>query len=121
MRKLTRYALDATKTTLHDFLSADVLAPENLPPLHQAYEWLHFPPHDPALQRAKDRLSFSEMLLLHLGLTQRKRARESGDAFAFRFAPTDVERFESTLPFRFTDAQRRVVAEITNDLRHDYP
>jgi ATP-dependent DNA helicase RecG len=121
MRKLTRYALDATKTTLHDFLPVDLLAQENLPPLHQAYEWLHFPPHEPALERAKNRLSFSEMLLLHLGLTRRKRARESGNAFAFRVDQPEVERFEASLPFRFTDAQRRVVGEITRDLQHDFP
>lgn len=121
MRRLTRSALDATKTTLHDFIPTEWLRPESLPALHQAYEWLHYPPSEPVLDRAKRRLAFSEMLLLQLGLTQRRLRRESGDAFAFRVEASEVDRFESALPFRFTDAQRRVVGEITGDLQRDCP
>jgi ATP-dependent DNA helicase RecG len=121
MRRLTRYALDATRTTLPDFVPPALLRPESLPALHQAYEWLHYPANEAVLDRAQRRLAFSEMLLLQLGLTQRRLGREAGDAFPFAIDQVDVDRFEAALPFRFTDAQRRVVAEITGDLRRTYP
>lgn len=121
MRRLTRYALDATKTTLQDFVPPVLLRPESLPALHQAYEWLHYPPNEAVLDRAQRRLAFSEMLLLQLGLSQRRLGREAGDASPFTIDQADVDRFEAALPFRFTDAQRRVVSEITGDLRRKFP
>lgn len=121
MRRLTRYALDATRTTLQDFVPPALLRPESLPGLHQAYEWLHYPANEAVLGRAQRRLAFSEMLLLQLGLTQRRLGRESGEAFPFTVNQADIDRFEAALPFRFTDAQRRVVREITGDLQHTFP
>jgi ATP-dependent DNA helicase RecG len=121
MRRLTRVALDATRTTLPDFIPESLLRQEELPALHQAYEWLHYPAHQVGLDRAKRRLAFSEMLLLQLGLSQRRLGREAGEAFRFEVRSDDLERFESALPFRFTGAQDRVVGEITSDLQRGFP
>jgi ATP-dependent DNA helicase RecG len=121
MRKLTRSALDATRTTLQDFVPTSLLREGSLPSLHQAYEWVHYPPDGRKLEIAKDRLAFSEMLLLQLGLTYRRKGREAGDGFRFAIEPDDIARFEAALPFRFTGAQRRVVGEIIADLRKDFP
>jgi ATP-dependent DNA helicase RecG len=121
MRGWTRQALDATKSTLEDFLPATVLNDKRMPGLHDAYETVHFPTTKPRLDRARERLAFGEMLLLQLGLTRRRRERQSTGAYPFAFDESAVDYVETLLPFDFTQAQRRVIREITDDLKLEHP
>ncbi|MFK7602991.1 ATP-dependent DNA helicase RecG [Deinococcus sp. SM5_A1] len=78
----------------------------------------HFPRDETHLSRATSRLRFDEYLFLELrmllqgedSVLQGKRFQAKGD---------DINRFEAALPFRFTNAQRRVLLEITDDMRGD--
>jgi ATP-dependent DNA helicase RecG len=121
VRGWTRYALDATRTTLQDFLPEQVLAEKRMPRLHDAYEAVHYPPNKPRLERARERLAFGEMLLLQLGLTRRRRERKATGAYPFSFEDSAIDYVESRLPFEFTRAQRRVIEEIAGDLRLEHP
>jgi ATP-dependent DNA helicase RecG len=121
LRGWTRYALDATRQTLGDFLPEALLAQREMPALHRAYEAVHFPTNQRELQRARERLAFGEMLLLQIGLTRKRKARQSTGAYPFTFDAEMIDRFEERLPFRFTNAQRRVIDEITADLRLEHP
>lgn len=121
MRRLTRAALDATKTTLVDALPHAVVDPRGLMRIDEAYESLHYPANQQRLERAKTRLTFEEMLLLQLGLIQRRSERQSAGGFSFTVDPALIEEFEAGLPFRFTRAQRKVIQEIAGDLRQNRP
>src|SRR5690606_8901366 len=92
-----------------------------MPTLHAAYEAGHYPPSKARLDRARERLAFGEMLLLQLGLTRRRHERQSTGAYPFTFDNEAIEHVESMLPFKFTGAQRRVIGEITDDLRLEHP
>ncbi|MCC6705886.1 MAG: hypothetical protein IT334_13490, partial [Thermomicrobiales bacterium] len=121
LRGWTRYALDATRTTLPDFLPAALLEMKRMPGLHDAYETVHYPRSQALLDRAQERLAFGEMVLLQIGLTRRKRERQATGAYPFSFDESTIEQFTSRLPFRFTRAQERVMREIAEDLQREHP
>ena len=87
-----------------------------------AYQAVHAP-RDPAeAERARERFVFAEFLTLATAAQLRRAARESDhDARALRVPPDLLERFEATLPFALTGAQRRVIREIWNDMSRDVP
>ena len=79
---------------------------------------IHFPHDEAHLQRANARLRFDEYLFLELRmLLQGEDAVLQGKRFEAR--GEDINKFEGALPFRFTNAQRRVLLEITDDMRSD--
>ncbi len=87
-----------------------------------AYQAVHAP-RDPAeAERARERFVFAEFLTLAAAAQLRRAARESDHAARALRVPADLlDRFESSLPFAPTDAQRRVIREIWNDMTRDVP
>ncbi|AFD25247.1 ATP-dependent DNA helicase RecG [Deinococcus gobiensis] len=79
---------------------------------------IHLPGDEAHLSRATARLRFDEYLFLELRmLLQGEDAVLQGKRFEAR--GEDIHTFEGALPFRFTNAQRRVLLEITDDMRSD--
>ncbi len=75
---------------------------------------IHFPEDEAALEAARRRLVFEELLVLQLGmLTMKSRAR--GEAGA-RIPRAYTEEFFARLPFSPTGAQRRAVEECVADI-----
>lgn len=103
--------------------------PENLPqPIlerfklinrHEAYKNIHFPTSLEVLKQAEIRLKFEEFFFLNLQMLTKKMANKQ----RIKSHPfTQVGDFFNTfykehLPFELTNAQKRVVKEIRNDLR----
>lgn len=90
--------------------------------IQEAIAHIHFPPDQEALQAARRRLVFDEFFYLQLGLLQR-RAQQRQEQTNVVLAPTGklIDAFYETLPFKFTDAQQRVVNDILNDLQQPIP
>ena len=84
-----------------------------------ALQNLHFPGDFAALDAARRRLSFEDMLTfrLMLGTLKKRRVQNGGVAFA----PADAQAFCARFPFALTAAQKRVMAEIAADMRADKP
>ncbi|HEX2863277.1 MAG TPA: ATP-dependent DNA helicase RecG, partial [Deinococcales bacterium] len=114
IRKSVKKALDAVPDP-GDYLSSKVRGQHGLTRLDQALQGAHFPPDDAALHAALKRLKFDEFLFLELRVLLQGSAGTLGKQFS---APDEeVARFEGILPFTFTGAQRRAVAEIVADMR----
>ncbi|NJD07406.1 MAG: ATP-dependent DNA helicase RecG [Methylococcaceae bacterium] len=96
----------------------------DVPHLIDALRLLHAPPAQgkPAdLERARRRIAFEELVAHQLGGRRlRARVRHQG-APSLRLDDETAEGFRSMLPFRPTEAQRRVMAEIAADLANDKP
>jgi ATP-dependent DNA helicase RecG len=95
-----------------------------LPSRPEALEQIHRPSDSEALQQARRRLVFDEFLLLQLALGLR-RQRLKGQA-APSLLPTSgadslMAQFLALLPFPLTAAQRRVLAQIRQDLAKPQP
>jgi ATP-dependent DNA helicase RecG len=95
---------------------------KGFPQLAQAYRALHAPVTPEEAAKARERFIFTEFLALALAaeLKRSTRVREH-NAQALSVAPTLPAEFEAALPFPLTQAQRRVIAEIWNDMAHDAP
>ncbi|USD25171.1 ATP-dependent DNA helicase RecG [Flagellimonas marinaquae] len=79
---------------------------------------IHFPKNQELLAKAQFRLKFEELFFVQLQLISKKMLRKKKikgmpfDAVGERF----TEFFENHLPFELTNAQKRVIKEIRNDL-----
>ena len=75
----------------------------------------HFPDSQEALQAARRRIAFEELLLYQIALALFRHTHREGIAIEFEDAA--LEAFWSALPFAPTGAQRRVLNEVAADLR----
>jgi len=83
---------------------------------------LHFPDSDEKLKTARKRLAFDELFFLELGLGLRKRRVEIEElGVAFKSESKLLKDFSSNLPFELTNAQKRVFAEIREDMTNAKP
>jgi ATP-dependent DNA helicase RecG len=110
-------------------LPADLRQRQSLPVRAEALRQIHFPPEDAALddyERARSpahrRLIFEELFWLALGLLVKRgqRIKEPKGA-PIKIDDAAKQRIASVLPFKLTEAQRKVVKEIFRDLRSDAP
>lgn len=116
LRRAAYRALQAAP--LDDYLPAHWRRQYEVTDLGDALWGIHFPADEAHLSRADKRLRFDEYLFLELRmLLQGEDAVLQGKRFEAR--GEDIHRFEQALPFRFTNAQRRVLLEITDDMRSD--
>ena len=126
---LRRLIGQALKTCdLEDTLPETVAARLALPQFGDAVQLLHNPP--PAVPKAElqqrrhpawRRIKFDELLAQQLSMRLHHRRRRSAGAPAVRPADKLARTFVSRLPFTFTRAQSRVLADIRNDLGQPYP
>ncbi|MDR6218683.1 ATP-dependent DNA helicase RecG [Deinococcus soli (ex Cha et al. 2016)] len=116
LRKVTYLAVH--RTDYPDHLSSTICARWSLTTLKDALLGMHFPEDEAHLTRAMERLRFDEYLFLELRiLLQGEQGVLLGKRFHAR--EEDIDRFERTLPFKFTGAQRRVLSEIARDMRDE--
>jgi len=87
--------------------------------LHYAIENIHFPKDAQKLKESKFRLVYDELFLLQLALLsikQRFDNESNGIVFSNQVKMQD---FVSSFPFKLTNAQNRVLAEIENDMESE--
>lgn len=90
--------------------------------LKNAIANIHFPEDSDCLRIARRRLVFDEFFYLQIGLLQRQQKAKAIQTSAI-LAPTGklLAQFNEILPFKFTNAQQRVIHEILNDLQKPTP
>ena len=121
LRKIAFAALEAYGAMMPDLLPESLRQARQLPVLSDALWGIHFPETLDAMEIARRRLAYDELLIMQLLVAERRReaAREPGIAFAETVAP--VEELRTALPFSLTDAQNRVVGEIGADMKSPHP
>ncbi|MGH2405498.1 MAG: ATP-dependent DNA helicase RecG [bacterium] len=122
LRGIIRDALDAHAAAMPDVLPEALGRRLRLPALAQALWAAHFPEAEGDQIAGRRRLAFEELLVLQIGILQQRRAAQAAPRGAAYGPPGGLlERFLDSLPFPLTGAQRRVMAEITADLRRPVP
>ena len=114
-----RQGLDACADILPDVLPDQVRQDHHLCRIGFAYENIHFPGDEKALDLARRRLAFEELFFFTIGLQRLRNRRET-----VRVEPcghVDMAEFYHTLPFTLTEAQRRCVDEALGDMRSGQP
>ncbi len=129
IRTLTMYAL--THYPIPEHLPLGLLSKYQLMPLGDAVSHVHFPPDGSDLtlwhagkSQAHRRLAFDELFLMQLGLAVQKQGREAsvGIAFDKKDHPDSLSsRLQALIPFPLTEAQKRVFAEIKENMASSQP
>jgi ATP-dependent DNA helicase RecG len=126
LRNLASQALGRMKRTPPPELLPNEL--NDFPTLTEALAYLHQPPlaADVALLQSgrhpcQQRLAFEELLAHYLSLRNLRHLANRETAPRLAGGEELTARFVDSLPFRFTAAQQRVIAEITDDLDKSHP
>jgi ATP-dependent DNA helicase RecG len=100
----------------------------SLPSRAHALHEVHFPPEDTPPRElatfstpAHRRLIFEELFFLELGLELKRRRMRERQGIAFTTSPAVRDAIKEVLPFHPTVAQKRVFAEIVDDMRQTAP
>ena len=118
MLKLIGAALEGVLPTLQETLPDYIQKEKGLVPLTFALRQIHFPIDQAALGKASYRLKFEELFLLQLSLLKQKYIR-SRNAVGLRM-PAVGDAFNAcykALPYELTNAQKRVIREIREDMK----
>ena len=118
MLKLIGTALEGVLPGLQETLPDYIIKEKGLVPLTYALRQIHFPVDQDALAKATYRLKFEELFLLQLSLLKQKYIRSS--SIKGIYMPNVGEAFNkcyNALPYQLTNAQKRVIREIREDMR----
>lgn len=105
---------------LPENLPARLLQEYQFPSRYEAYQQIHFPISELAYQRALARLKFEELFIaqLRLGLIKLERHRYSRGVIFSQVGEHFNNFYHNHLPFALTNAQKRVLKEIRQDMAH---
>ena len=122
IRRLVASALAKGIGAIADPIPDPVRRQFALPERRTAIQQYHFPDTLEGRDTARNRLALDELLLIQLGMLQRKRQwRDEGEGLAI---PTDdavLTSFRELLPFTLTGAQDRALAAILADMARPVP
>ena len=96
--------------------------------LPEALRFIHFPPESADLEAldahqspAHRRLAFDELFFLQLGMALKRQGIKAEVGISFNVSPPRLQKALGTLPFQLTQAQARVVEELSRDMAHPEP
>ena len=124
LRILTALALaELERASVRDWLPAELLADLSLPTLGEALGYVHRPPPGADLaplaagrHPAQRRLAFEELLAHQLSLRLLRREIRADASWPLAPPGALASRLRAALPFALTNAQERVLGEISADL-----
>jgi ATP-dependent DNA helicase RecG len=120
IRRLIREALNEFKV-LPEHLPDWLVKEQKLIPHTKAVSEMHFPTSSGDLELAKKRLGFEEVFELSLAALLNKYELAHEHALLIPFKEKLAKDFVAKLPFKLTDAQRKVVWTIYKDMEQSYP
>lgn len=120
LRFLIKNLIDL-RQKLPEILPEKIRRERDLPEIKTALWQIHFPKNLAEAERARRRFNFEELLLLQLHALKERLRLKQHDAPTI---PTDIQlmkQFVNSLPFELTNAQRRSIWEIIQDLAKPSP
>jgi len=117
LRRVLKPLLDKISLQIEETLPSYLVTEINLLPLWDALKNVHFPENLQMAEKARQRLAFDELFFLELSLAIRKnRLKKSEDGISFKPNWVLVKKLLKNLPFQLTEAQGKVLREITDDM-----
>jgi ATP-dependent DNA helicase RecG len=121
LRRIMKRTVEYWTKRLPDYLPASVREHTDLMQLETAVAQMHFPDDAESLTQAHRRLSFDEFFLLQIGVLRQRQQWQSQPGVPIPVTSSKVDAFLGSLPYELTQAQRRVLDEILQDLASDRP
>lgn len=123
LRKAIYQALQDYLDSIIDPMPPEILKQYGLMPLREALRQIHFPETRPLATAARERLVFDELFYVQLRLSlirQQYKRTVKGLNLIFK-EDGHAAQLKKLLPFDLTNAQKRVLAEISTDIASDEP
>jgi ATP-dependent DNA helicase RecG len=121
MRDMMRSTVNYWAARVPDPLPDSIRQRQKLETLPEALQQHHFPDSQFALHEARRRLIFDELFLLQLGMQGFRREWQSQPGVAIGVDTAVLDQFQQSLPYTLTNAQQKVIQEISSDLATDTP
>ncbi|MEX2246574.1 MAG: ATP-dependent DNA helicase RecG [Dehalococcoidia bacterium] len=122
VRRVMREALDRFVGQLPDPLPPELRERLALEPIAEAVAQMHYPTDRGALEAARRRLAFQELLPIQLTMLLRRRTfQHTAPAQPLAVDAVFEQTFRAMLPFTLTKAQDRTLFEVLTDLRRPVP
>ena len=121
IRRIMENAIKEVEGNLEETLPDYILKEHKLEGINEATKSIHFPQEFKDFNIARNRLAFEELLTMQLALLELKNSyinEEKGIQFSKDVHMSDII---NKLPFRLTNAQRRVLEEIDNNMESEKP
>lgn len=114
LRKFINQAICACEC-IDEYLPYDLRKRNGLCGISDAIKNIHFPKDKKSLLEAKFRIAFDDLLMLQIGMKLSKQANTDYKAPMFD-KKIKIEEYTKNLPYEMTDAQKKVTAQIIEDL-----
>jgi len=128
IRRIMRNALDHYASCVVSPLPKEVCERRGLADIVWSLQDIHFPPQDAQMDfynawqsESHRRLIFDDFFYFELAMAMRKQNTDSVRGISFSREGGALDRFLDVLPYRLTEAQRRVLHEIEGDMAADRP
>ncbi len=112
------------QVTFEDYLPESVRSENKLLKLDAAVRNIHFPNALEEAEKARVRLSFDELLIKHAASTIRKREwqkKQKAIPFEIEKNRAKVAELIKSLPFKLTNAQKKAIEDVFEDLQNNTP
>ena len=122
LRTIINRAVQSCCVYIPDTLPYNLRKRLDLLPLTLAVRYIHFPQDITARTSAYKRLVFDEFFLFQLLLALKKsRQSKQAEGIAHKTEGRLIEIFQTSLPFKLTSSQSKVIKEIESDMRSSQP
>ncbi|MHC4644262.1 MAG: ATP-dependent DNA helicase RecG [Planctomycetota bacterium] len=122
IKRIIRPVLEQLEDIVKEFFDGKFLKKNNLIGRKDALVWIHLPPDEEKLARAKRRLKFDELFLMQLGLALRRyRCRHLSSSAPMSFSEKIDSRIRRRFPFLLTEDQNDAISEIVSDMGGSAP
>lgn len=99
-------------------LSKEIIEKNKLISRQDAYKWIHLPETKEQFTRARERLKFEELFFAQLDIVRQHKKMKLSQGYVFENVGNLFNEFyHKHLPFKLTNAQKRVIKEIRNDTK----
>lgn len=106
---------------IEDPIPQNILSRYNLPSLKTAMVWIHTPKREADALAARKRFAFEEIFLIQLNKRMQRIANEKKKSFSLLAKQGALADFTDRFPFAMTEAQKRCVASILEDIGKTHP
>jgi ATP-dependent DNA helicase RecG len=117
IKRIIRPVLDNLDELIKEFYPESFLKKNRLARRADAFGWIHHPPDEQKLSRAKRRLKYDELFLTQVGLALRRhRCKHFSSAHKMHAGEEVDRRIRKRFPFLLTEDQNSAIADIVADM-----
>ena len=122
IRRQVYKILNENKENILEYIPYSILNNHDLVSLNEAFEQFHFPKNLESFNKAKERLSFDEILMLDLISKKRKEQwikNKTKIKINYQNYKKEIDLFINNLPFKLTVSQQQALSDMFSDLNKD--